>query len=561
MKKNVTYIRNKKGSMLMLTLIVFMVILILGMTMITSMLYSQGENNMQINKQKAYYAAQSAADAVKYYFLNPNSPDIKPYDLIGTTGTYSLKDQGIDEETTVDLSITRDKDNKEYILIEAVGTCQGESSTVTVRMLEEIKQGASGGIFGNETVFVSNGLEIPKEAGTIVKGNIYLDTQNSDYNAIINNLTMLKTKEHDSTLYIKNDNANMKLTDSTLADVYIETQASMQIGNGNTNSADNIYLRYTGDSNQSGTIQFNNNTIKGEAQIYAGALKVQMDNTISVGRRFIMSFNNTGTLVGGYNIETPKFYIKGVGPYSIKGSISGENYRDLNTEVLSDEKFIPKDLSFLDIEEQKISTVISRLSEIGEVLETKLSWDKEVIEQNYPKASGEQKDSSNLWFDEYYDASTNTRWVFPSYNPYYTPSTYTIKNGTSNNAATDIYYISDKYKNDTIFFINNNGDNNGQYNINMYLDSNQRLENFYVYAPYFSFNFKSEFEYFSGSIIAKSIKIEPKGPKEIEFKAPDESIDITGAPSLDGDSNNIGSSSGTTYTYKFESYVDPKKVS
>ena len=82
--------------------------------MATGMLYSQNENVMQMNKQKAYYAAQSAVDAVRSYFLNPNSSFISadyitsPRELVGTTGTYTLKEQGIEEETEVVIEIKRE---------------------------------------------------------------------------------------------------------------------------------------------------------------------------------------------------------------------------------------------------------------------------------------------------------------------------------------------------------------------------------------------------------------------------------------------------------------------
>lgn len=571
MKKNVTYIRNKKGSMLMLTLIVFMVILILGTTMVTSMLYSQGENNMQINEQKAYYAAKSAVDAIKSYFLNPTSNFIStdsitsPHDLIGTTGTYTLKAQGIDEDTTVSIKLTNEgpvpnESSKNYILIEATGNCQGESSTVKVRMIEEIKKGASGGLYSSEVVFGSTWLQA--NAGSIIKGNIYIDSGDSQgYVGTINNLKMVKTEEYDSTLYIKS-NGEFQFADNNLIDVYMEINPNGYMGILN-NEADNMYIRNISLSN-SGSIQVQSNTIRGELQIHS-VLGNLTGYTNKVSGRLILGFDRQ---TNGIQIhcDVPEVYVNGLKKYdmlSLSGNIKNI-YVDEEVEGNLPANAIPADLSYVKLEEQRIATVISGLSEVKNVLETRPNWDKEIIKQNYQEVSEKEegvleKDPLNYEFEEYYDISTNTRWVFTNDN-HGIAQGYTLMSREDYNewnTNSRIYYISDNpiHKDDTIFFINHNKNN-----ILISPNSNARLENVYIYTPNSECSFQSNFEYFGGSIIAQAIKSYGNGPKEIEFKTPNAGI-ITGAPSSSGDTNNAGSSSGTTYTYKFESYVDPKKVS
>lgn len=581
MKKMAPHIGNKRGSMLMLTLIVFMVILILGMTMITSMLYSQGENTMQINEQKAYYAALSAVEAVKSYFLNPklDSSITSPHELVGDKEyTYNLKDQGIDEDTTVTIEITNkgpvpNESSKNYIVIRATGICQGEKSTIRARMIEEEQKGSLGGLYDSEVVFGTSNLQLDKDMPVI--GNIFID---GGYAATINNLQMEESEDQKSTLYIKNKDS-LQVATSKLTDVYIETESGATIRD---NEANNIYIRCIGEkTNQE--MQFLNNIVSGDAQLYLNHFLPNVNGN-SVTNKFVFGFNRE-TLGGRWisNKKTGLFYIKGVGELSGEGSVSvasggsvGTIYIDSNIKVMNGSgfKINPEDtgleyesrnLSNFDSQEQYISNAISNLSAVEEVLKTKVAWDKEAIMNRYNEMSVEeegvlQKDPANKYFDEYYDSDTNTRWIFPGYTPYGAPYTYTIKNGSNNNGdgTYDTYYISSNpmHKDDTIFFINNNGNNNEWRTILMNMDNNYSLENFHLYAPYFNVSFTSEFEYFSGSIISKSIYFSNGAPKKAEFKAPNKEIQITGAPSLDGDSNNSGNSNQTTYKYTFDSYIE-----
>lgn len=586
MKRIAPHINSKRGSMLMLTLIVFMVTLILGMTMITSMLYSQGENTMQINEQKAYYAALSAVEGVKAYFLNPKlDPSVtSPRDLIGGKYTYNLnKDQGIDEDTTVSIEIRNGGDvsnesSENYIVIEATGICGGEKSTIIARMIEEEQKGDSGGLYDSEVVLGTSNLQSYRDMTVI--GNIFI---NGEYSATINNLQMEESDDQKSTLYIKNKDS-LQLANSKLKDIYIETESGVTIRD---NEANNIYIRCVGEkTNQE--IQFLNNVVRGDAQLYLNHFLPNVNGN-SVANKFVFGFNRD-TLGRRWisNKETGLFYIKGVGELSGEGSVSvasggsvGKIYIDSNIKVMNGSGFKinpedtgleyeSRDLSGFASEEQHISNTILNLSAVEEVLKTKPAWNKEAIVNRYNEMLVEgdgvfKKDPANKYFDEYYDPNTKTRWVFPGYTPYGAPYTYTVKNGSNNNGdgTYDTYYISNDpmHKDDTIFFINNNGNDNEWRTILINMDNNYSLENFHLYAPYFNVSFTSEFEYFSGSIISKSIYFSNGGPKKTEFKAPNKEIQITGAPSLNGDSNSSGNSNQTTYTYTFDSYVDFKKVS
>lgn len=559
MKKIAPYIRNKQGSMLMLTLIVFMVILILGMTMITSMLYSQGENNMQINEQKAYYAAQSAVDAVKSYFLNPTSEFISttsitsPHDLIGTTGTYTLKAQGIDEDTTVSIRLTNEgpvpnESSKNYILIEATGNCQGESSTVRARIIEEMKQGASGGLYSSQVVFGSSSLQI--NSGSTIKGNLYLgDTGTGGYIGTVNNLNMVRTEETESTVYIKSKNT-FQFTDNNLVDVYIELddpQGYMVI---NQNTAENMYIRNKGSSNVG--FQFQSNKVKGEAQLYLGGISLNNMYNNTINWRLVLGFNK-GQIVGWLGSDTPELYIKGLQKYDeSSGGIFGNiqnKYIDEKTEIKSNSGLISKDLSYFDSEEERISTVISGLEEVEHVLKNNPSWNKDIVIQNAILIDEEVKpgipvkNPANSNFEEYYDPTQNVRWVFSKNSGY---EEIVGPGSTGSGDSNPKYYLDNN--DETVFFISE------ATGLNMYVGQGQSIDNFYIYAPNTYFSFQSDFQYFGGSIIAKSIQAY-KGPKEIEFKSP-EGIQNTGEPSMGGESTSVGGSSGISYTYYFEEYVD-----
>lgn len=562
MKKSRTILLENKGSMLLLTLIVFMVILILGTTMITSMLYSQGENKMQINKQKAYYAAQSAADAVKNYFLNPSSSSIrtesidKPYDLIGTTGTYTLKEQGIDEETTVTLSITREgkiseKDTKEYILIEAVGSCQGEQSKVKVRLVEE-KQDGEANLFGSKVVFASSSLQLQN---TKITGNIYVDDLNQNWSTHIHNIDMSNPNEDgENTLYM-NITSTLTLSESKFKDAYIQfaKQGSTIMGN----EAENIYIKYIGEeSNEWEKVNFQKNNIKEEAQLYFGNI-VPNAYANKIGRRLIFGFDREALL--GWTIsdnEVDELYIKGLKRLGgDSGGVTGSSSKP--TKVLYTDasvsgnlnhinEIVERDLSELNAYEQKITNTINNLQETKEVLEKKPNWDKPDSSSDFIKLESEvgpyAKDPANSDYEEYYDPIRKIRLVFTESDGW-----HTLKKGEDvNQKGWLTYYISSDpaYKDDQLFFIAKDAQG-----INFNLNTSDRVDSFYLYAPNAACSFISNFEYFGGSIIAKHITKTYAGPAEIVFKQP-EDIDGVGVPGSSSSSNDI------SYTYSFESYVD-----
>lgn len=561
MKKSEINNLGKKGSTLILTLIVFMVILVLGTTMITSMLYSQSENNMQINKQKAYYAAQSAADAMKSYFLNPTADFVtaehitSPYELIGTTGTYSLKEQGIDEETTVVINIKREEknigDQKAYILIEATGNCEGEQITVKARLLEE-KQ-SSMDLYGDQVVFGSSYFKANHSSAMPlkIKGNILIDDLIASDGVNLSGLDMSQSNEEGSnTLYINGMNSPVTVQNSKLQDVYVQFSTNGLHMTGN--EAENIYVKCADEGNTPwvGT-SFNNNNIKGEAQLY---IRNIVPNIVGnkIGQKLILSLDTEelpSWRVSGNEVD--ELYIKGAKKLGAIQGVASKPIGVLYTDASEYEnlpyyyinQIVERDLSELNAYEQKVPTAISKLQQTTEVLRNKPSWNKAALSSSFIKLEqGEgpyAQDPANDQYEEYYDPIRKIRLVFAEQTGW-----HTIKKGsTTNEAGWLTYYLSNEpaYQEDQVFFIAENA-----YGVAFNCNIDDRLESFYLYAPRAQCKFANDFEYFGGSIIAERIIIEPNVQAEFVFKEPEGAEDI-GAP---------GGSSDQSYKYSFVEYLD-----
>ena len=561
MKKGKINKLNNRGSTLILTLIVFMVILILGTTMITSMLYSQNENNMQINKQKAYYAAQSAADAVKGYFLNPTSTFVNvenitsPYELIGTTGTYTLKEQGIDEETKVVINIKREgtfiSDQKEYIVIEAIGNCQGEQSIVKVRLLEEKQMGSD--LYSDQVVFGSGYFKLNHSASMPlkVKGNVFIDDISGSDGVNISGIDLTEPNEEgQNTLYVNGINSPVTIQNSKLQDVYVQfTKKGLHMNN---NEAENIYVKYTDEENTPWVgISFDENNIRGEAQLYMGSA---VPNVVGnkIGQRLILGLDMeelpSWKITGN---EVDEIYIKGAKKLGAVQGLASKPIEVLYTDALVYEnlpyyyisKIVERDLSELNAYEQKVPAVINNLEKTSEVLREKPSWDKTALSSSFIKLEQGQgpyaQDPANNQYEEYYDPIRKIRLVFAEQIGWHTVQ----KGGATNEAKWLTYYISNEaaYEEDQVFFIAEQADG-----ITFNCNTNDRLGPFYLYAPRALCKFATDFEYFEGSIIAERIIIEPSVQAEFAFKVPEETEGI-GVP---------GGTSGQSYKYSFVEYLD-----
>lgn len=556
MKRIAPHIRNKQGSMLMLTLIVFMVILILGMTMITSMLYSQGENTMQINKQKAYYAAQSAVEAVKSYFLNPGSdPSITPHDLIGATGTYNLQEQGIDEDTTVNLSISREEGNEKYILIEAKGTCQGEESTVIARMIEEINQEGGGGLYSSKVVLGSNSIAAADSDKKVkVIGNILVDDIMTNGRGIYMggfDFTQPTEEGEDSTLFIRSEKS-VVLQDNKLKDVFVQFYNNININN--NKEMDSVYVQKLGENY--GNMNFHNNTIKEEAQLFIGNTPPSiLDNEI--GQRLIVS----ATTVPAWSMQRNKVdevYIKGAKHIGAMTGTSDRHIKVLYTDAITYEtqsyyyvdQIVQKDLSFILDYEQKMMNVMEGIEETSKVLKEKPSWARPEALNGFIELgeSDNAKDSRNWKFKEYYDPYRKIRLVFPDETIGYDRSkNYYIRKGeNSNDIGENDYFISNDldYEDDQIFFI---AEEAAVVNFKK-VNSEDKFEALYIYAPNAQCEIPNNFQYLKGSIIAEYIIIDASQTTFI-FREP-ENIEGIGVP------GSTSSSSTTSYKYYFDEYID-----
>lgn len=571
MKKIAPYIRNKQGSMLMLTLIVFMVILILGMTMITSMLYSQGENNMQINEQKAYYAAQSAVEAVKSYFLNPTSEFINttsmtsPHDLIGTTGTYSLKTQGIDEDTNVSIKITNEgpvpnESSKNYILIEATGTCQGEQSTVKARMIEEIKQGDDLGIYGSNVVFGSLIFKASDRSEPLkIIGNMFVDDVGVGSDGI--NLSYLDFSEvneegENNTLYINSENSNITINNSNIKDIFIQYNSSFHI---NDNQIENIYMKSLTETNANG-MSFRKNQIQNEAQLFISRMYPNIGEN-RIGERMIIGVTSNEVPSWGISSnEVDEIYIKGAQKIgAITGISSDRPIKVLYTDATQYEnqsyyylnQIVEKDLSFIDAYEEKIASVIQGMAETSNLLKNKPTWTRPDESSSFIKIEqGEglyPQDPANSQFEEYYDPDRKIRLVFSDYYGF----NVIKKRKDPNETGWYTYFISDdpRYAEDQIFFIAENSQG-----VNFHTSSEDKFEALYLYAPNAQCSFDNDFEYFKGSIIARNIIINSQVKATFIFKEIEDGSGI-GIPGSSGESVE-STGSGKTYNYYFEEYVD-----
>ena len=565
MKKIAPHIRNKQGGMLMLTLIVFMVILILGMTMITSMLYSQGENTMQINEQKAYYAAQSAVEAVKSYFLSSESnTSTTPHDLIGATGTYSLKDQGIDEDTTVELSISRDKENEQYILITAKGTCQGEESTVTARMIEEVKEGGSGGLYGSQAVLASTGFtrNYKKDCDLNIIGNIFIDDANMWTGINIHSVDFTKTDERGQggNLFIHSEQSSARIQNNKLKNIFYQSKSNGQIDINSNEQIDNIYFQELPGS--TGSVNFHSNTVREEAQFLMNSICPSILDS-KIGRRLILSVPIVPKNALQNN-EVDEIYIQGAKNIPQIGSDTKKyTIRELHTDAITYDsqpyvaQIIQEDLSSFILNcEQQIMNVMKGLEQMSEVLKNKPQWTRPDAESSFikiePGEGAYAQASINKKFEEYYDPNRKIRLIFTNYQGY---SVITKKSPSPNihpdyNEAT--YFISDdpRYAEDQIFFIAEKAAG-----VNFDTSSEDRFESLYVYAPNAQCQFNDSFQYLKGSIIAKNIIIDPPIQGTLIFKEP-ENIEGIGVP---GGTDSTGASSNTSYTYHFEEYIESDK--
>ncbi|MBU3810640.1 MAG: hypothetical protein H9893_03150 [Candidatus Niameybacter stercoravium] len=568
MKKMDPHISSKRGSMLMLTLIVFMVILILGMTMITSMLYSQGENTMQINEQKAYYAAFSAVEAVKAYFLNPkldssvNQSITSPHELVGGKYTYNLREQGIDEDTTVNLSIERCEEDAQYILIKATGICNGEKSVVTAKMREEEQKGSSGGLYSSHTVLACNRFTRNRtDRGYLnIRGNIFVDDAGMQTSSTIESVDL--TEEQGGSLFIRSEGSGPNLQHNKLRDVFWQSKSNQWININDNEQIENIYFQELPGS--AGNINFHRNTVRGQVQflmnnkypkIYLYNNKIEIEYENKIGIRYTLSVP-PGSEFALHNNKVDYIYIHGAKKIpKIEGSESDYIIKELHTDAIDYgeqsyvAQIIQEDLSsYISKCEQHIMDVMKDLDQLSEVLKNKPEWTRPDESSGFIKiqegVGNYPQDPVNSYFEEYYDPYRKIRLVF-SDNYYY----FKIRKEAVGNKASDTYIISDEYADDQIFFIVQNA-----LGVDFYTSSKDKFEALYVYAPNATCQFHNDFEYLKGSIIAKNIYINNVQGKLI-FREP-EKIEGIGMP---GEAESTGSSSSTTYTYHFEEYIESDK--
>lgn len=575
MKRVASHISSKRGSMLMFTLIVFMVILTLGMTMITSMLYSQGENNMQMSKQKAYYAALSAVNSIKAYFLNPrlDTTISSPHELVGGKYTYNLKDQGIDEDVTVTVEIidsgtTPTDSSKKYIDIKATANCNDEISVLTARLTEQEQRGASGGLFGDKVILGCGVLHKNQMQPLIVDGNIFINDEidNLNQGQVLHGVHFLNTDEGTpNNLYIKSMKNSISMNSNIANNVYIQSSKDINL---DKNELNNLFIQSIGASEWA-RANFSGNKISQQMQLFAdNRFPTLYDNEIGarvivdVTRDNLTSGTMTNTMASNVYITGAKQinanYLTGnsnkpVETLYTNAKISGEIYPWYNVKNIKEVS--EAELAVIDAEEQKIGNVISGMEAINQILLEKPEWPRPEGNSKFVKIEkgfgNYPQDKPGSFYEEYYNAEDKIRLVFSDIKHYFKIKT----EGYYYNNETDTYIIPNEYADDQIFFILQNA-----ISVDFYTFSHDKFDALYVYSPTATCQFFNDFKYFNGSIIANQINIEGKG-ESITFRAPEnvDGMEIPGGTESAGGTGSTGSLGGTTYTYDFEEYIENDK--
>lgn len=122
-------LRNKKGSTLATVLIVFSVLMIFGVFILGFMV---NENKMALSHQKktqAYYVARSGAVAVEAAIMELDETKIEELEMM-LSGEVKVEPMSFGEGVA-NVTLSRDKDNMNNMLITSVGEINGESDTLT----------------------------------------------------------------------------------------------------------------------------------------------------------------------------------------------------------------------------------------------------------------------------------------------------------------------------------------------------------------------------------------------------------------------------------------------
>lgn len=569
MEKIAPHIRNKRGSMLMFTLIVFMVILILGMTMITSMLYSQGENNMQINKQKAYYAAFSAVEAVKAYFLDPklDTSTSSLRQLVGGSYYYELADLGIQEDTSVTVEIIDSGKHpteplKKYIDIKATAECNGEQSIVTARMIEQEIPGSSGGLFGEKVALGCGILHRNPYTPLLVEGNIFISDEYVDISgqSALHAIHFAKPTEGQDTnnLYLKATKSSVSMNSNVLNDAYIQVAEGINM---DKNEGNNLYIQ-TLKGEGWVTTNLTNNNITNYMRLFAGKRYSTLSNNV-VGGNFILDVNidNLGYNGNIMKISTNAAYISGVkemnagyitAPSTKPLDVLYTNARingsiDASHHIKDIQGISESELAYIDSEEQKVGNKISNMEIISKIFQDKTYWPAPEGNPDFKKSEkgfGDYpQNQTNSLLTEYVNEDDEILLVFSDVAHYFEIKT---KNVSYNKYQDNAYVIPPEYEDYQIFIILQNA-----IGVDFHTISNDGFDALYVYSPTATCQFAQSFSYIKGSIIAKQININGVG-ESITFRVP-ENIDGLEIPGGEG---STGGSSGTTYTYHFEEYIE-----
>lgn len=521
-------IKNKKGSTLMLAILVLTVISILGLGMLTLSMYSQNETNLEIDEQKAYYAAKSAVDATVKY-IEAVDGNLVQADI----GTGQYKD------STFKVEIQKSGDNE--IVVIGTGTHNGKSKVVKA----QLKREPGKNIFNQNVVFGAKDLQITNikmlptlnDQGEILEdyGQIYIQGSNSYINKL----------ETTMPIYIQSDNFTGTIGNSILEDLYIELKGGGITINNNP-SIKNVYINL---KDRASNITFNNNTIKDTAYINAGQANMSISGNTLQDSSMLLKVNRA-ELWGLQANFIKNLYIQGAQKIN---TFYGESESRPIENVYTDAKEI-------------FDYRWCRINNIMQIKTEEMPPEINTLETQTTQAIGKFSALHTI-----FNESENNKWPTPGigsiepiitsntcYTEYYYPNSdpdqevrlvmltgaydlhVKLEEPSIENTRDEMYYMPRDHRGSrdnkgTVIFVENNNRS-----ILFEVEQEDKLESVYVYAPMSMVSF-SNYKLpasFKGSIIAKWLLAngtETAAPSIFQFQPlPDLSETGINIPSIGG---------------------------
>ncbi|QEK12127.1 hypothetical protein FQB35_06920 [Crassaminicella thermophila] len=125
------YIKNEKGAVLSLMLIVILFLIILGTTLVFISITEVKQVAREEKKLQAYYIAKSGADVVAAYIINPKNK----HNIQNLKGKES--DSFILGEGSFVVKVKEDEDNTDNIIIESKGIVGEVEVSISLSLIKK----------------------------------------------------------------------------------------------------------------------------------------------------------------------------------------------------------------------------------------------------------------------------------------------------------------------------------------------------------------------------------------------------------------------------------------